>query len=49
MKEIDDLSCVAASKLPVRRLRNAGQRNILHRDDPLYLAENATQQVWSVE
>lgn len=49
MKDIDELSrhkgvdCGQRDAIP--KLRSAEERGILHRNDPLYRAENAIQQV----
>jgi hypothetical protein len=47
MKEIDELTKQKSkSKSTLQTLRASEDRNILHRDDPLYMAENASQQVF---
>jgi hypothetical protein len=49
MKDIDELSKNGGSgsqSSVMHKLRGGQDRNILHREDPLYMAENATQQVW---
>lgn len=51
MAEIDELttpgqgSCSSQQSQAMPKLRGTEKRNILHRDDPLYMAENASQQV----
>lgn len=48
MTDIDKLTQGASQEkgvMPKLRCTAGGERNILHRDDPLYMAENASQQV----